>query len=70
MQEPETPEEWQAALDMVVALLALDAAARYGLARVDTQRCGEILRRAKALGYRPSRRTVEWVTAPRGRPTR
>jgi hypothetical protein len=67
MQEPETPEEWQAALNMVVALLAVDVAAAFGLARVDSQRCAEILRRAKARGFHPSRQTLEWVNALQGR---
>ncbi len=64
LQVPTTPDEWRAALDTVVALRAVDAAGKYGLPRVNVECCGEILRRAKAMGHTPSSGTVEWVTAP------
>lgn len=63
MKEPETPEQWQVALDTVVALLAVDAAKRYGLGTVNMARCREILQRAKALGYQPSDQIVERIGA-------
>ncbi len=66
VKEPTTPEEWQAALDALVALLEKDgsAARTYGLATVNVARCGEILRRATSLGYSPSLRRGTPTTAP------
>jgi hypothetical protein len=63
MQNPETPEQWQAAVDMIVALLYMDSSQSHGLAKVNVQQCADILQQAKALGYRPSDRNVARLTA-------
>lgn len=55
-QDPETPEEWQAAVDMAHFYLCLDAARRYGLIsggpEIDVDRCEDILERGQARGVR------------------
>jgi hypothetical protein len=63
MKDPETPEQWQAAVDMIVALLYMDSSQSVGLAAVNVQRCAEILHQAKALGYKPSERHVARLSA-------
>lgn len=56
-QDPQTPEEWQIAVDTAEILLMLDAAKTYGLVEggpiVDMARCHELLQRGAALGIRP-----------------
>lgn len=58
MIEPETPEEWQEAVDAAKAMLEIDDARKYGLVRggppVDVARIEEILERGKQLGYTPA----------------
>jgi hypothetical protein len=58
MSDPETREEWQAAVDAAHACLSLDAARQYGLIdggpKIDAARCLEILDRGKALGITPA----------------
>ena len=63
-QNPETPEEWQAAVDAADALLKLDAARLYGLVsggpEVDAERCWELLHRAaEEHGIEPADDAVE-----------
>jgi hypothetical protein len=59
-RDPETPEEWQDAVDAADFCLALDAAIQFGLVRYDggainVQRAVDILARGKARGYLPKR---------------
>jgi len=62
-RDPETPEQWQDAVDAANACLAPDSARQYGLVeggpKIDVDRCDEILRRGALLGYRPSPDAVE-----------
>jgi hypothetical protein len=55
--DPETPEQWQEAVDLADFLVRLDAARQYGLVaggpEVDLQRCDEILVGGASRGYRP-----------------
>lgn len=56
-RDPETPEQWQQAVDAAEFLLALDSARQYGLItggpKVHTRRCAQILSHGKAQGYTP-----------------
>lgn len=56
--DPATPEEWQEAVDAAWFMLCLDAARQYGLITggpgINQARCEDLLRRGKALGYRPT----------------
>lgn len=57
MTDPQTPKEWQEAVDSANFLLMLDSARMYGLVEggpeIDEDRCEEILKRGKSLGYTP-----------------
>lgn len=63
MKEPESPAEWQEALDAAMASRLLADCKMYGLIEggpnVNVSRCDEIIERAQALGLRPSKRDVE-----------
>lgn len=70
-QDPQTPIEWQNAVDAADALLKLDAARLYGLVRggpeVDAERCWEIVHRAYELhGIEPAEDAVERLIAELG----
>jgi hypothetical protein len=56
-QDPETPEQWQAAVDLADFLVCLDSARQYGLVaggpEVDLERCDQILVAGASRGYRP-----------------
>jgi hypothetical protein len=56
--DPETPQEWQAAVDAAEFYLNMDSARQYGLLtggpKVNADRCEEILRRGKRKGYVPA----------------
>jgi hypothetical protein len=58
MIEPETPEQWQEAVNAAEFMLALDLARQYGLIetdiRLDVERCDDILRRGKEKGFVPA----------------
>lgn len=62
-EDPETPEQWQLAVDAAHACLALDSAKQYGLIeggpRIDVERCVEILEGGEKLGYHPSKTAIE-----------
>lgn len=67
-QNPETTEEWQAAVDAADALLRLNAARIYGLVRggpdVNAERCWELVHRGRELhGIEPSDDVVERFVA-------
>ena len=55
--DPETPEQWQEAIDFAELFLNLESARLYGLIesdfKVDRARCEELLERGRALGYQP-----------------
>ena len=55
---PETPEEWQAAVDAAEFWIALDSARHYGLVKggptIDPERCAHILAKGESLGYKPA----------------
>ena len=55
--DPQTPEEWQEAVETAWASLALDSLVQYGLIEavggclsVDADRCREVLERGRAMG--------------------
>lgn len=51
-----TPTEWQEAVDAAEFYLLLHSAIAYGLVtgpKVDVDRCEELLRCGKAMGFRP-----------------
>jgi hypothetical protein len=55
--EPETPAQWQKAVDLAEMYLLLDSAQAYGLIRgappVNTGRCQELIARGKERGITP-----------------
>lgn len=57
MDDPQTPDECQQAVDLADVLLMIDSARHYGLVTggsdVDQERCAEILRAGQARGYKP-----------------
>lgn len=61
--EPQTPEEWQNAVDAAHGALLTDSAHKYGLVSggptVIVSRCEEILARGKELGVEPSSDSAE-----------
>ena len=61
-RDPQTPEEWQQAVDAAAGARALADCMMYGLITgpgIDVARCDEILERGAALGVRPSRGDTE-----------
>lgn len=62
-REPATPAEWQDAVDASNALLVLNTALTHRLVaggpKVRVARAEDLLRRGRALGYRPDRSAVE-----------
>lgn len=63
MQNPETPAEWQEAVNLADLFLSFDSARKYGLVvggpDVDADRCDEILRAGKVRGYVPQPLEIE-----------
>ncbi len=61
--EPQTPEEWQNAVDAADALLHVQSAAAYGLITaaptVNVERCEQLLDAARRRGVTPSAGNVE-----------
>jgi hypothetical protein len=60
-RDPQSPDEWQEAVDLAKFHLLLDSAVQYGLVtgpRANVERCLDILRRGGNLGYNPPRREV------------
>jgi hypothetical protein len=57
-RDPQTPQEWQAAVNSADFHLCLKSARAYGLVAtdvvVDLDRCEELLKRGEALGYKPN----------------
>ncbi len=65
--EPQTPEEWQNAVDAADALLHIQSAEAYGLITgaptVNVERCEELLEVARRRGVTPSAGNVEQYIA-------
>lgn len=63
MRTPDTPTQWQEAVDAAHACLALEAARLYGLVTggppVNVGRCEEILAQGRTRGYAPADDAVE-----------
>lgn len=57
MQNPETPEQWQKAVNLADLFLTLEAAKTYGLIyggpEIDMARCIELLRQGETMGILP-----------------
>jgi hypothetical protein len=57
--DPQTPQQWQEAVDAAEACVALDACRQYGLItggpKIDVERCLQILARGRAMGIRPAK---------------
>lgn len=57
-RNPQTPEQWQEAVDLAEFMLHLDAARKYGLLtggpEINVDRCQEMLALGKRQGYTPS----------------
>lgn len=66
MIEPQTPEEWQTAVELADYYLRLDAERQYGLVfggqAVDVDRCAEILQLGESIGVIPRPDSVERIT--------
>jgi hypothetical protein len=62
-RNPETPAEWQEAVDAAELMLLIQSAEMYGLIETDIQvdraRCEYILRNGTKLGYRPDPHLVK-----------
>jgi hypothetical protein len=62
-RDPETPAEWQAAIDMAASWLLVDSARQYGLITggpvVDVVRCDQLLTAGRARGVVPITRGVD-----------
>lgn len=65
-QDPNTPQEWQEAINRAVLFRALHASKFYGMVEggptIDIDRCDEIFAQAIAQGYRPNA-TLEQLLA-------
>jgi len=57
-EDPETPDEWQSAVDAADFCLLISAACQYGLItgapRINVERCQELLERGAELAYFPT----------------
>lgn len=66
-QSPQTPAEWQAAVDLAYACLLLDRARQFGLVtalpRVNVPRCEEVLALGRARGFEPANEAVDRLLA-------
>jgi len=64
-QDPQTPEQWQEAVDHAEALLLIHSARAYGFIKggpeIDVDRCDAILTRGAALGVQPDQAAVERI---------
>ena len=65
-KDPQTPQEWQQAVDAAEAWIVFDSAKEYGLItggpKIDVARCKELLARGKRLGIYPEGRVLQLVT--------
>ena len=65
--DPDTPERWQEAVNLAYTLQLLASARQYGLVaggpEVDLDRCEEILRRGREMGFEPDLGALEHLLA-------
>lgn len=63
MADPQTPEQWQHAVDLAYSYLLFDSARQYGLVTggptVRTKRCEEILQAGRARGISPAPASID-----------
>jgi hypothetical protein len=66
MIDPQTPEDWRRAAVLATVALLFDAARQYGLIVggpvIDTDRCEDLITRAKAQGIVPTDAEVSAAT--------
>lgn len=74
-RDPDTPEQWQEAVDMAKSLLMVHSAKSYGLVaggpNVNVERCEQLLRDGARIGFIPDDAAVQgWIDAmaARGEP--
>lgn len=62
-KDPDSPEEWQEAVDVAHVMLHIESARQYGLVRggpvIDVDRCEQILELGELLGYTPAEDAIE-----------
>jgi hypothetical protein len=62
-RDPQTPAEWQEAVDLATFYLALDSARKYGFVtggpEVNVERTELVLNRGRELGFVPSSDAIE-----------
>lgn len=67
MRNPQTPAEWQNAVDAASAFLAVEDARKYGLItggpQVDEARCEELLQQGRQRGIHPRPGCVDRLMA-------
>lgn len=63
MKQPETPDEWQEAVNMAELWLLVHSAVAYGLVtydgKINPERCDEILRLGRKRGVHPQKHEVD-----------
>lgn len=66
-KRPDTPAEWQEAVDLADAMLVVHSARCYGLIaggpKIDPDRCDDLLREARSRGFRPRPDEVDRIIA-------
>lgn len=62
-RDPQTPEEWQQAVNMASVMLLIESARQYGLVvggpEVNADRCQQLLDKGERRGYRPLPNSLE-----------
>jgi hypothetical protein len=62
-RDPQTPEEWQEAVDLAEAHVLIESARQYGLItggpKVNVLRCTELLDLGRRRGHRPGKEAVK-----------
>jgi hypothetical protein len=58
MRQPQTPTQWQEAVDAAHAAISLDACRQYGLVtggpEINMERCEQIIEQGRARGFVPT----------------
>lgn len=66
-RDPQTPAEWQEALDAATALRAIADCMMYGLVQggptINVERCDDLIARARRLRFRPSAPAADLAVA-------
>jgi hypothetical protein len=64
MHDPETPQQWQEAVDAAAFFLAFDSARQYGLIasgmKLNLERCEKLISEGKKRGIEPAPLDVLW----------